>query len=226
MKRPYVRINLAMTADGKIDTFERKGAAISSEYDKQRVDKLRADADAVLVGGRTLLAEDPKLTVKSEALRAGRIQRGLPPNPAKVGIVTRATFKPDSNFLNAGPARIILFTTTQTDPAEIERLRARGVEVEIHTGKRVLLESMLLTLHSQKFERLLVEGGGTLNFEMLRLRLVDEITVYISPMIFGGSASPTLADGGGFSITSALPLRLDGIEKCVDGGVILRYHLK
>ena len=59
MNRPYVFINVAATADGKIDTFEHIGAAISSKRDKQRVDELRAGADAVIVGGRTLLDESP-----------------------------------------------------------------------------------------------------------------------------------------------------------------------
>ncbi len=90
MQRPFVFINMAVTADGKTDTVERRGASISSRRDKQRVDGLRAGADAVMVGGRTLLEEDPALTVKSEALRAERAARGLSPNPAKVGIVTRA----------------------------------------------------------------------------------------------------------------------------------------
>jgi len=81
MNRPYVFINVAMTADGKIDTFERKGATISSQRDKERVDQLRAESDAVMVGGKTLLDEDPKLTVKSEVLRAERVARGLSPIP-------------------------------------------------------------------------------------------------------------------------------------------------
>jgi riboflavin biosynthesis pyrimidine reductase len=84
MDRPYVHINVAATADGKIDTFERRGAAISSAQDKERVDKLRAEADGIMVGGRTLRDEDPKLTVKSEALRNERLARGLPANPVKV----------------------------------------------------------------------------------------------------------------------------------------------
>ena len=95
MDRPFVFINVAMTADGKIDTFERKGAAISSQHDKERVDRLRAESDAVMVGGRTLLDEDPKLTVKSESLRAERLTRGLSPNPVKVGIVSEANINPD-----------------------------------------------------------------------------------------------------------------------------------
>src|SRR5574338_376103 len=98
MNRPFVFINVAMTADGKIDTFLRKGSAISSPRDKQRVDQLRAESDAVMVGGKTLLDEDPKLTVKSEALRAERVRHGLPPNPIKVGIVSEASLQPDCDF--------------------------------------------------------------------------------------------------------------------------------
>ena len=71
MNRPFVFINIAMTADGKIDTFERRGSAISSSRDKERVDQLRASADAVMVGGKTLLDEDPKLTVKSGSVAGG-----------------------------------------------------------------------------------------------------------------------------------------------------------
>ena len=120
MDRPFVHINVAATADGKIDTFERHGAAISSARDKERVDQLRAEADAVMVGGRTLHDEDPKLTVKSESLRAERLARGLSANPAKVGVSSRLHLKPDSNFLNAGAARIFLFTTSQTDKVAIK----------------------------------------------------------------------------------------------------------
>ena len=72
MERPHILVNVAMTADGKIDSIARKGATISSNRDKTRVDGLRASVDAVLVGGRTLLDEDPKLTIKSAALRAER----------------------------------------------------------------------------------------------------------------------------------------------------------
>src|SRR3990172_8510064 len=84
MDRPFTYINVAMTADGKIDTFERKGSTVSSNRDKERVDQLRAASDGILVGGRTLLEEQARLTVKSDALREGRIQRGLSPNPIKV----------------------------------------------------------------------------------------------------------------------------------------------
>jgi 2,5-diamino-6-(ribosylamino)-4(3H)-pyrimidinone 5'-phosphate reductase len=225
MDRPFVYINAAMTADGKIDTFERKGAAISSKRDKERVDELRAGADAVLVGGKTLLEEQPKLTVKSDALREGRIRQGRPPNPIKVGVVTVADFPMDSDFIKVGNTRVVIFTTSQTSKGQLERLRAHGVETFVDDAPRVDLVKMMASLKMIGVERLMVEGGGTVNFEFIRLGLVDELTIYMAPMVFGGSHTPTLADGDGLPRDMAIGLKLLGIEKWEDGGVLLRYKI-
>jgi len=223
--RPFVHINVAMTADGKLDTFERRGAAISSPGDKERVDRLRAEADAVMVGGRTLLDEDPKLTVKSERLRAERGARGLPPNPAKVGVVTEAALRPDSNFLTTGPARILIFTTSQTSRGQIEMLQSHAVQVFVHDGPQVDLAAMMEALAAGGIQRLMVEGGGTLNFELLKRGLVDEITAYVAPMIFGGAHAPTLADGLGVTRGEAVPLELKQVNPSEDGGFVIRYQV-
>ena len=214
-----------MTADGKIDTFERRGATISSQRDKERVDKLRAEADAVIVGGRTLLDENPKLTVKSAELRAEREARGLTPNPAKVGIVSVADLEPASDFLTAGPARIVIFTTQKTSKEKLEFLREQGVEVFVHDTDRVDLPQALHTLKEIGINRLMVEGGGTLNFELLRFGLVDELTAYIAPMVFGGESAPTMAAGPGLVRIAAIPLKLVNAEAWEDGGVLLKYKL-
>ena len=225
MNRPFVFINVAMTADGKIDTFQRRGSAISSPRDKDRVDLLRADADAVMVGGRTLLEEDPKLTVKSAVLREARLGRGLPPNPVKVGIVTQAAINPDSEFLNAGPADIVIFTTSLTSKSYLSLLKSRHVDVYMDQDRRVNLQNALATLKELGIDRLMVEGGGTLNFELMRLGLVDEVTAYVAPLIFGGESAPTLAAGSGLERSAALPLKLLDAEKWDDGGVLLKYQL-
>jgi len=119
-----------MTADGKIDTVERLGATISSALDWERVDRLRAESDAVMVGGHTLLGDDPRLTVKSSLLRAARKARGLDENPIKVGIISKIedpragpTLHDESRFVTSGPARRVIFTTKQTDPTQVARLR-------------------------------------------------------------------------------------------------------
>jgi 2,5-diamino-6-(ribosylamino)-4(3H)-pyrimidinone 5'-phosphate reductase len=226
MDRPFVFINVAMTADGKIDTFQRRGAAISSVRDKERVDRLRAEADAVLVGGRTLLDEDPKLTVKSEALRRERVERGLPPNPIKVGVVSEARLQPDSRFLTFGPSKIVIFTTRRTSKHSISLLESFGVDVYLDDSEKVNLPKALETLNQIGVKRLMVEGGATLNFELLRLGLVDEVTAYVAPMIFGGANAPTLAGGHGLERSEAIPLKLVNADAWEDGGVLLKYILE
>jgi 2,5-diamino-6-(ribosylamino)-4(3H)-pyrimidinone 5'-phosphate reductase len=225
IRRPYVLINVAATLDGKIDTVERRGAAISSERDRQRVDRLRASVDAVMVGGRTLAGEDPRLLVRSAELRAERVARGMPENPAKVAIVSTLRLRPDARFLTTGPAQIILFTPVGLPEEDVAPLRERGAAVYGCGTGRVDLVAALHTLAELGMQRVLVEGGGSLNFELLRCGLVDEIEVFIAPLIFGGASAPTLADGAGLLRELALPLSRAAIEPWDDGGVVLRYKV-
>ncbi len=231
--RPFVLINSAITVDGKLDTAARSGTPISSLTDLERVDRLRAESDAVMVGGHTLLHEDPRLTVKSPLLRAERMARGLDENPIKVGVVSRVedpqsgqSIKNDGRFLNSGPARIVIFTTEQTERAQIERLGERGVQVFVVGTERVDLVRALGYLSELGVERLMVEGGGTLNAELLRLKLVDVIYLYVAPLIFGGATSPTLADGAGLTREAAVRLRLLDLEQFEDGGVVVQYAVE
>jgi len=226
MNRPFVFINVAMTADGKIDTFARQGAAISSQRDKERVDQLRAESDAIMVGGKTLLAEDPKLTVKSEILRVERVARGLAPHPVKVGIVTKAELKPHSKFLRDGNTKVVIFTTHQTSKDKLAFLRSQGADVYVDDQNKVDLKNALATLHELGINRLMVEGGATLNFELLRLGLVDEVLMYVAPLIFGGESAPTMAAGSGLERSAALPLKLIHVEKWDDGGVLIKYQFE
>ncbi len=224
--RPYVILNVAMTADGKTDTAARRGASISSSYDMERVDRLRAQCDAIMVGGRTLLGDDPRLTIKSEALRAERVGRGLEENPIKIGVVTDAAIRPDSRFLTAGPARIFIFSTCQTDAATLARLSAQGAKLFVTEGTRVDLKGALRRLKQLGVERLLVEGGGTLNEALLKDDLVDEISIYVAPLIFGGATAPTFVSGAGMDRDAAIPLNLTTIEKYTDGGFVLHYAVQ
>ena len=240
MNRPHIHVNVAMTADGKIDSFARNGAAISSVVDKERVDRLRAEADAVLVGGRTLLAEDPKLTVKSAELRLERLRRGWPENPAKVGVVTEIspvgadlrirpgahTDTPIPQFLTTGPARVFIFTTRRTCSEVLNQLEAAGATVRVAEQERVDLRAVFESLYETGIRSVLVEGGGTLIAELFRLGLVDELTAYIAPRIFGGESAPTLADGPGFLPEQAPGLELVSVENCdEDGGVLIHYRV-
>jgi 2,5-diamino-6-(ribosylamino)-4(3H)-pyrimidinone 5'-phosphate reductase len=225
--RPHILVNVAMTVDGKIDTVERKGATISSAADKARVDRLRAGVDAILVGGRTLIDEDPKLTVRDPALRQERLQRGLPENPAKVGVVTIADIKVDGDFMTAGMAEHYIFTTHDTPASKVDQLEQAGAKVFVSEQDKVDLIDAMVTLHQQGIRRLLAEGGGTLLAELFRLGLVDEVAIYIAPKIFGGAPAPTLADGPGFLAKQAPGLELVSADKFdEEGGVLLHYKVQ
>ena len=104
-------------------------------------------------------------------------------------------------------------------------MTSAGVEVFVHEEPRVDLKGMMQTLKEIGVDRLMVEGGGTMNFELMRLGLVDELMIYIAPMIFGGANAPTPADGFGLLRDAAIDLKLTDVEKWEDGGVLLKYRL-
>lgn len=227
VNRPWVLVNSAMSVDGKIDGIARQGASISSPADMARMDRLRMEADAVMVGGHTLLAGDPRLTIKSPELREERKALGLPENPAKVAVVTEASLSPESRFITAGPARRFIFTTTRTAPEQIARLEAAGAEVFIAGQVRVDLANMMAALAEKGIRRLMVEGGGTLIAELFRLKFVDELKIYVAPWIFGGAAAPSLVDGPGFLPGETPRLILVSAETFdADGGILIHYTVR
>jgi 2,5-diamino-6-(ribosylamino)-4(3H)-pyrimidinone 5'-phosphate reductase len=227
MNRPHVTINTAITADGKIDSALRQGAAISSGVDMVRMDRLRAASDAILVGGQTLIYQDPRLTIKSAALREERTGRGLPPNPVKVGVVSAANISPDSRFMSFGPARRLIYTTPRSSSKQISALQAAGAEVFIMGQIRVDLTAVLDSLYNMGIRSLFVEGGGTIIAEFFRLLLVDELILYIAPKIFGGASAPTLVDGPGFLPEEAPQLKLVSVEKLdSEGGILVHYNIE
>jgi 2,5-diamino-6-(ribosylamino)-4(3H)-pyrimidinone 5'-phosphate reductase len=229
-----VLVNMAMTADGKIDTVTRRGARISGAVDTARVDGLRAASDAVMVGGRTLLAEDPRLTVRDAHLVDERLRGGRPAQPVKVGVVTRiapagsdATALPSpSRFLEDGDGPVILATTTRTAPADVDWLRGRGADVIVHDGSRVDLARLLAELDARGIEHLMVEGGSTLVAALLGAGLVDELQLAVAPLLFGGEGAPTPVGGQGWRQEEAIHLSLLESRVDDDGDVILRYHVE
>jgi len=227
--RPYVFINMAMTADGKIDTVERQGARISGTADTVRVDRLRAGADAIMVGGHTLLAEDPRLTVRDPALIAIRVREGRTPQPMKVGVVSRVAgsdseaLRNGGAFLADGGARVLLYTSALTDDGTIEQLGQQGAEVIVTGDERVDLKAMMASLSGLGVARLMVEGGSTLVAALLEAGLVDELQLAIAPLLFGGETAPTPVGGSGWSRDAAIGLDLAETSTSKDGDVVLRY---
>src|SRR5215831_9603601 len=125
MKRPYVTMNMAMTADGKITSAAREKPAFSSRQDKKMMDKYRAEADAVLVGAGTLRADDPPLHVRDREMQEYRAALGKPAALLNVLVTASASIDPGSRFFKEGlSSGRIVATVEDADPERLARLRA------------------------------------------------------------------------------------------------------
>ena len=217
--RPYVFINSAMSADGKISTVARKQVRISGEEDLRRVDALKADVDAVMVGIGTVLADDPKLTIKSMALKRTRVDQGRTESPLRVVVDSRARTPPTAAVLGSNA---IIATSRQAPRHRVEELETRA-EILVVGERKVDLAALLERLKGRGVESLLVEGGATLNFALLSLGLVDEIYTYVGNIIIGGSAAPTLVDGEGLT-NDFVKLNLQEVRQIGDG-VLLKWRV-
>ena len=219
---------MAMTADGKIDTVARLGARISGPADTARVDRLRAGSDAIMVGGRTLLSEDPRLTVREPGLIEERRSAGRPAQPTKVGIVSELladTPPHDGAFLRDGGGRVVVCTSERSDQAAADELRDAGALVVVAGGERVDLSASLAAIAELGVERLMVEGGSTLVAALVEAGLVDELQLAVAPLLFGGETAPTPVGGAGWSRDAAVALDLMDASTDEDGNVILRYRV-
>ena len=218
-----VVVNAATSVDGKLSTHERRQVRISGEEDFDRVDRLRAATDAVLVGVGTALADDPHLGVKSEDRRVERLRNGRPANPARVVADSRARTPPDATLLN-DDAETYLLVSAAAPEERLAALREAGATVIEAGDERVALPAALDALESDGVDRLLAEGGGELIYSLFDAGLVDELSVFVGSLVVGGREAPTLADGEGF-VADFPTLDLVDVER-LDDGVVLEYRVE
>jgi 2,5-diamino-6-(ribosylamino)-4(3H)-pyrimidinone 5'-phosphate reductase len=218
----HVVVNAAMSADGKLASRRREQLAISGRDDFDRVDQLRADSDAVMVGVGTVLADDPSLTVKDADRHSARLDREEPKNPARVVADSRIRTPPDATVLDDAAETYLL--TSEAAPTDfIEQMEDAGAYVLAAGEDRVDLTTALAKLEGEGIDRLMVEGGGELIFSLFEAGLVDELRVYVGAKVLGGRDAPTLADGDGF-VESFPELTLESVER-VDDGVLLTWSV-
>src|SRR5437588_12132593 len=198
--RPCVILNAAMSLDGKIATYTGD-SRMSSPSDLRRVHRLRASVDGIMVGMRTLLRDDPKLTVK--------IARGR--KPYRIIVDTTAQ-TPLTSYVVRTAKQIptIVAVTSRAPKNRIEILEQRGVKVFVcGKGPLVSVKILLQTLGKLGIRKILLEGGGALNWSMLSSGLVDEISVAITSRILGGEKAVSLVEGKGIALVKdAVKLKL------------------
>lgn len=223
--RPYVIVNVAVSADGKLSTRERRQVKISGKDDFDRVDELKAGCDAIMVGIGTVLADDPSLTVKSDARIDARARNGKPEHPVRIVIDSKGRTPPDAKILHKGPGLRIIAVSDMASEGDVTALKQHAKV--IHAGEEFVdLPILLEKLHELGINRLMVEGGGTLIWGLLSAGLVDELLVFVGNIIIGGKDAPTLADGTGYiyepdfislELVHALPM---------EEGVLIHWKVK
>jgi len=228
-----VIINVAMSADGKLSTRERRQVKISGAEDFSRVDELKAGCDAIMVGIGTVLADDPSLTIKSDALSRMRREQNRPTHPIRIIVDSLARTPLDAKILYKGEGKRIIAVSRAANFNRVEELKhaamqsGEDIEVElIVCGEdRVDLLELFRELKKCGIHKLMVEGGGTLIMGLFKAGLVDELHTFIGNMIIGGKDAPTLADGDGFVLEDEFTqLRLFSLTKMEDG-VLLSWHV-
>jgi len=186
-----VFINVAASVDGRITDWSRRQIRISCEEDMKRVDSLRAESDAILVGIGTVLADNPSLTVKSEELREKRVKAGKTPNPLRVILDSKARTPINARVLS-GDAETLIAVSERAERERVERLREKA-EVVVAGKDRVDLRLLIDHLERRGVEKLMVEGGGRVISSFLRERIADYLYVYTGGIVFGEGVS--LAEG-------------------------------
>jgi len=211
--RPYVILSAAISIDGKIAT--RLGdSKLSSKKDRIRLHKLRSKVDAILIGKNTVHKDDPLLTV--------RYAKGK--NPTRIILDSQGTISSDSKILQTcNKVPTIIVVSKKISNQNLKKLQKFPIEIIIVGKNSVNIKSLLNNLGKRKIKTVLVEGGGTINWEIIKNNLFDEILITITPFIIGGTDAITFVQGKGFDkIIKSPRLRLNTIKK-LENYLVLHY---
>ncbi len=205
---PFVILKSGATLDGKTAAADGSSRWITSDQARADVQRLRAWSDAIVVGSRTVLHDDPALTVRDPRWADAR-----PPTRVVVDAAGRV---PPTMTVFDDAAPTLVATTDRSSDARINAWQGAGAEVEIvdrDAAGHVALGPLLAALGKRDVQGLLVEGGATLAWSFVRERLVDRVVLYLAPRLLGGAAAAGIVGGEGFApVTEAAELEIERVE--------------
>ncbi|MBQ7723760.1 MAG: bifunctional diaminohydroxyphosphoribosylaminopyrimidine deaminase/5-amino-6-(5-phosphoribosylamino)uracil reductase RibD [Selenomonadaceae bacterium] len=212
-KLPFVTMKFACSLDGKIATASGESQWISGIESRRFTHHLRDINDAILVGVGTVLADNPTLTT--------RLVEGK--NPVRVILDSNARTPLNSNVVTDKSARTIIAVTENVPQEKISALETHGVEIiTAGSGERVDLNILMRKLAEREITSVLVEGGGTVHFAMIKAGLVDKIFAFIAPKIIGGKNALTAVEGAGIeNLSDAFELNNFTAQKLGDDILIV-----
>jgi 2,5-diamino-6-(ribosylamino)-4(3H)-pyrimidinone 5'-phosphate reductase len=224
-------LNAATSIDGKIATVNRD-TKISSILDLKRLHRLRRKSDVILVGISTVINDDPLLTI-----RYGMNKKGTK-NPIRIIIDSKARIPLHSKIVKtANQIETRLVVTSKASSTNLKKLEKRGLKIimleqrredkekgEENSAEKVDLKKLFNQLEEEGISNVLVEGGGEINWSIIKNNLFNEIIITISPMIIGGKNAISLVGGEGYkTINESLKVKLSRIQKKSNGEIILHY---
>ncbi|MDC0242138.1 2,5-diamino-6-(ribosylamino)-4(3H)-pyrimidinone 5'-phosphate reductase [Nitrosopumilus sp.] len=200
----YVILSAAISIDGKIST-RSNDSKLSSQEDSIRLHKLRSKVDAILIGKNTLLQDDPLLTV--------RHTKGK--NPTRIILDSKGTISKNSKIIKTSDKiPTIIAVSKKISKVNLSKLKKLPVEIIISGENSVNLKLLMKKLSTKKIETILVEGGGTVNWEFIKNNIFDELIITLSPYLIGGNDATSLVEGKGFSkIVNSPNLKLKSVKR-------------
>jgi riboflavin-specific deaminase-like protein len=217
-KLPFVLMNMAMTADGKIATANRAVSSFGSVLDQKHLLELRATADAVMAGARTVDSAAINLGPGPARFRRLRLKNRRSEFNLRVIVSGSGTLDPQAEVFKHRFSPILILTTRRASAAKLRRLRAVADAVKVCGRREINLARAFGWLRERwGVKRLICEGGGGLNDALFRAGLVDELHLTICPKIVGGHQAPTIADGDGFKrLKHVFPLQIKSFIRAGD----------
>ena len=204
---PYVVMKYAMTIDGKIATYTGLSKWVSCEASREDVQQLRKRYSSIMVGIGTVLADDPMLTCRIPGAR----------QPVRVICDSDLNIPVESNIVGTARDYKTIIATSSNDSSKKDELIGCGCQIlDIPSYDGLIdLEALMRELGKMKIDSVLIEGGGTLNWSMVKHGLVDRVVTYIAPKFFGGDTAKSPVEGQGFEEPyQARNLKVVSVRRC------------
>ena len=200
----HIILSAAISIDGKIST-RSNDSKLSSQEDSTRLHKLRSKVDAILIGKNTMLQDDPLLTV--------RHTKGK--NPTRIILDSKGTISKNSKIIRTSDKiPTIIVVSKKISKANLSKLKKLPVEIIISGENSVNLKLLMKKLATKKIKTILVEGGGTVNWEFIKNNIFDELIITLSPYLIGGNDAISLVEGKGFAkIVNSPNLKLKSVKR-------------
>jgi len=219
---PYVLLSCAMSIDGYLDRETPCKLTMSNAADFDRVDQLRAESDAIMVGASTVRRDDPHLMVRSEERRLLRVAAGRSCSPIKVTVTGSGDLSPQAAFFADEDVEKLVYCPQ----ASARRIAAKlgSAATVIGVGAQVSMGAVVRDLGDRGVRRLMVEGGGHLHTQFIVDELAAELQLVIAPFFVGEPGAPRFVEAGRFPWTASRRAQLAETRAIADV-VLLRYAL-